>query len=298
MNVEQYLSLLQAASSDEERAAITAEMSLSQLPEPTQTIGRQVGLLSWFNEPVIEALLAAQATNDKDGISANNILEVLVALPFVETVHWGYQFHTTTALGWQQKYEQPPFDFVIATHQTAVAGYLVQEENNVAAAIQAVCSLLLSQQYEKAYDQTEKLLLHLASKNDWESLLSLFAEMEATQQKSWVTLPPYPVLFWFATAFAHGELKAYEQAIADYDQAIALNPEYATAYNNRGNAYSDLKQYEQAIADYDQAIALNPEYATAYNNRGNAYSNLKQYEKAEADNVQSMAINPEYASAY
>ena len=52
----------------------------------------------------------------------------------------------------------------------------------------------------------------------------------------------------------------------DYDQAINLDPEYAVAYNNRGNSYNALKQYEKAIEDYRQAIKLNPEEGTAYYN--------------------------------
>jgi tetratricopeptide (TPR) repeat protein len=42
----------------------------------------------------------------------------------------------------------------------------------------------------------------------------------------------------------------------------------AVAFNNRGNAYSDKGDLERAIQDYDQAIRLNPQYATAFNNRG------------------------------
>ena len=39
---------------------------------------------------------------------------------------------------------------------------------------------------------------------------------------------------------------------------------------NRGNAKIDLGQHFAAIADYDIAIRLNPDYAKAYYNRGNA----------------------------
>ena len=52
-----------------------------------------------------------------------------------------------------------------------------------------------------------------------------------------------------------------DQAIADYTQAIALDPKYAVAYNNRGIAYCDKGDLDQAIADYTQAIALDPKYA-------------------------------------
>jgi tetratricopeptide (TPR) repeat protein len=53
------------------------------------------------------------------------------------------------------------------------------------------------------------------------------------------------------------QLQQYEQAIADYDEAIRLEPEAAT-YHSRGLAKLHLQQYEQAIADYDEAIRLEP----------------------------------------
>jgi tetratricopeptide (TPR) repeat protein/S1-C subfamily serine protease len=94
------------------------------------------------------------------------------------------------------------------------------------------------------------------------------------------------------------DLKDYPKAIADYDKAIAINPEYAVAYSNRGTTYSALKDYPKAIADYDKAIAINPEDAQAYNNRGITYSDLKDYPKAIADYIKFIAINPEDAQAY
>jgi len=51
----------------------------------------------------------------------------------------------------------------------------------------------------------------------------------------------------------------------------SVNPDYADAYNNRGNAYSRLGKYQQAIEDYNKAIRLKPDYADAYHNRGLAY---------------------------
>ena len=44
----------------------------------------------------------------------------------------------------------------------------------------------------------------------------------------------------------------------------------AAAYFNRGNAHSPRATTTQAIADYDEAIKLDPKNASAYNNRGNA----------------------------
>ncbi len=44
------------------------------------------------------------------------------------------------------------------------------------------------------------------------------------------------------------------------DKAIELSPRLAKAYHNRGLTYLDLGNYDQAIADFDQAIELTPEF--------------------------------------
>ena len=52
----------------------------------------------------------------------------------------------------------------------------------------------------------------------------------------------------------------------DYDKAIALNPNYALAYNNRGVAYSNKGEVNRAIADYRKALEIDPYYSTPKNN--------------------------------
>lgn len=51
----------------------------------------------------------------------------------------------------------------------------------------------------------------------------------------------------------------YDRAIADYSEAIRLNPQYAGAYANRGNAWKNKGDYDRMIADYDEAIRIEPE---------------------------------------
>jgi len=89
-----------------------------------------------------------------------------------------------------------------------------------------------------------------------------------------------------------------EQAIADYDQAIALKPDDAVAYNNRGAAYADKGDLAHAIADYEQAITRKPNFAVAYNNRGLAYADKGDLDHAIADYDQAIALKPDFAWAY
>jgi tetratricopeptide (TPR) repeat protein len=97
---------------------------------------------------------------------------------------------------------------------------------------------------------------------------------------------------------AREKLRDFQGAIADYDQALRINPNSAAAYFNRGNARSALGDYQGAIADYDQALRINPNFTLAYNNRGLARSDLSDNQGAIADYDQALRINPNDAVAY
>ncbi|GGA01458.1 tetratricopeptide repeat protein [Okeania sp. KiyG1] len=60
-------------------------------------------------------------------------------------------------------------------------------------------------------------------------------------------------------------------------------PNNAEAYNNRGIVYDNQGEYEKAIADYNQAIRLNPKNADAYYNRGLIHKRKRNIEKARSD---------------
>jgi tetratricopeptide (TPR) repeat protein/S1-C subfamily serine protease len=93
-------------------------------------------------------------------------------------------------------------------------------------------------------------------------------------------------------------LKNYPKVVADCDKAIAINPKLSDAYINRGLTHYALKAYPKALADYDKAISINSKNALAYNNRGVTYYDLKEYLKALADYDKAIAINPTLVDAY
>ena len=69
-------------------------------------------------------------------------------------------------------------------------------------------------------------------------------------------------------------LRKNDLAIANYEKAIELNPQYGDAFNNLAKTYGRHGYYKQAILFYDRVIELNPKDADAYYNRGNAYGKL------------------------
>lgn len=94
-------------------------------------------------------------------------------------------------------------------------------------------------------------------------------------------------------------VRDYDRAIADYNTAIQLKPDYAEAYNDRGFAYYLKGDAERAIADYTRAIALRPNYPKAYNSRGVVYmSHGYGAAKAVADFDRAIALKPDFRYAY
>jgi len=103
---------------------------------------------------------------------------------------------------------------------------------------------------------------------------------------------------WYNWGVQFDKQGQYTQAIANYNQALALCPDYSAAYNNRGYDYSELGNENQAIADYNSAIAFDPNSSTAYNNRGFSYYTLGNYNQAIADYNQAIVLCPTYGAAY
>ncbi|RKU20571.1 hypothetical protein C6503_05790 [Candidatus Poribacteria bacterium] len=91
--------------------------------------------------------------------------------------------------------------------------------------------------------------------------------------------------------------RLYEAAIADYIQAIKINPKYAKAYKNRaivkcklgdiesarGDAEKAQTLYHEGMTDYDKSIKINPKYAKAYKNRAIVKCKLGDIESARGD---------------
>ena len=97
---------------------------------------------------------------------------------------------------------------------------------------------------------------------------------------------------------ANVNLKNYEDMISDLDLIINLNSQDAKAYAVRGISYNELENYKRAIADFDEAIRLNPQDARAYYSRGISHGRLKNYESAIVDFDEAIRLNPQYATAY
>jgi tetratricopeptide (TPR) repeat protein len=89
-----------------------------------------------------------------------------------------------------------------------------------------------------------------------------------------------------------------EEAIADYDEALRLDPKMIEALVSRANARAEMRQFEKALVDLHQALGLDPHSVDALFLRGTLLAERGQFEKAAADLSECLGHCPGYAGAY
>jgi tetratricopeptide (TPR) repeat protein len=84
----------------------------------------------------------------------------------------------------------------------------------------------------------------------------------------------------------------FDCAFKHFNAALALCPDFAEVYHQRGLAWSLLDEYEKAIADYRQAARLMPCHFGAWAGLGQCYAMLERIEPAIEAYERARDINP------
>lgn len=96
-----------------------------------------------------------------------------------------------------------------------------------------------------------------------------------------------------AAGVSSAEIEKLEgDAIADYTEAIRLEPGNAETYYCRGNLWDGKKQFAKAIDDFTAVLRIKPDYLRASFCRGNAYKSKGDYDAAIADFEEAMRLEP------
>ena len=81
------------------------------------------------------------------------------------------------------------------------------------------------------------------------------------------------------------DLRRFDEALASYDRALTLRPDYAEARYNRGNTFGAQNRHTEALAQYELALSLQPGHVDANWNRalsllllGQMQAGWEQYE--------------------
>ena len=93
-------------------------------------------------------------------------------------------------------------------------------------------------------------------------------------------------------------LKDFDAAIESYKEALLINPNYAKAHYNLGDALHQLKNYDEAVQSYKSSIKIDSNFAEAHNNLGNIYKELNQLDKAIKSYQKALKLKPNYAEAH
>jgi eukaryotic-like serine/threonine-protein kinase len=91
---------------------------------------------------------------------------------------------------------------------------------------------------------------------------------------------------------ARARLNHHEDAIQDYTQALAMEPDNGFTRAARGWAYLAREAYQLALSDFDKAIELKPETGDPYRGRAHARLHVGQYRQAVRDAEEALRRGP------
>jgi tetratricopeptide (TPR) repeat protein len=119
--------------------------------------------------------------------------------------------------------------------------------------------------------------------NGGEETQPLVPQQQPPEQPSPEAQPEQPeedIYLLYSRAYEAYEQGMYEQALQDYDRALAIEPNNVYALSNKGLALYNLGNYQEAINQYDRALAIEPNNVEVLNNKGLALYRLERYDEA------------------
>jgi len=96
---------------------------------------------------------------------------------------------------------------------------------------------------------------------------------------------------------ALADRRQFAEAIAEYQQALKIHPNFDVAHNNLGAALVGCGQFAEAVLHLRKALEINPNYAEVHCNLGAALTGLGRVAEAIAEYHQMLKINPHNAPA-
>jgi serine/threonine protein kinase/Tfp pilus assembly protein PilF len=100
----------------------------------------------------------------------------------------------------------------------------------------------------------------------------------------------------------HSELGHYYQnnkklpeAIAAYDKALALDPDFGFVLNQAGYAYAEIGEFDKAIRNFERYAAINPGQANPIDSLAELYFRQGNFDAAKAKYQEALEIRPDFS---
>ncbi|KAI9179349.1 Hsp90 cochaperone [Blastocladiella emersonii ATCC 22665] len=93
-------------------------------------------------------------------------------------------------------------------------------------------------------------------------------------------------------AFSAGQ---FDEAIEQFSLAIAADPTNHVLFSNRSAAYASLKRFDDARADAEQTVALNPKWVKGYSRLGAAHHGAGNLDAARESYRRGLELDPDNA---
>jgi len=103
---------------------------------------------------------------------------------------------------------------------------------------------------------------------------------------------------YFNVGQASVELGDWEEAVAAFKDALALDPSHAEALKGLGNVYIQLRRDEDAVEAYNQVLEIRPNDTRTRYNLGVALARVGRLDEAIAQYERVIEEDPEYPLAY
>jgi tetratricopeptide (TPR) repeat protein len=157
---------------------------------------------------------------------------------------------------------------------------------------------MIQREYEKNQKEMEELKKELALAKGDTAKKNVETRIAGEEQR-------FQANEWFEKGLRHTAGNDEDRGIREYTNAIALNPDYAEAYNNRGIAYfnqgldtGDQGQFEKAVKDFRKVVALKPGSYSALFAQGAIYIYEEKHDKAIEELNKAIALDPDEDVAY
>jgi hypothetical protein len=86
-------------------------------------------------------------------------------------------------------------------------------------------------------------------------------------------------------------------AVQHLQKALKADPQFVEAHNNLGASYLQLSRYQDAIGEFEAAVALNEKMAAPYRNMSLALFSLRRYAEAETAARKALTLSPQQKAA-